>query len=172
MPCRLLPARPGDEIELSREHVVTVSATRHTIPSLGFIVWDRRRKLKAEYHGLAGDEIRDLRLAGNEVTEEVRMPLLAYLGDSSPEGLDSCPAMYEARVLITEVTFVAPSHRKDKIHKYGHIHLDDIVERRERFKNELIIASHFSTRYLDGRIRKLVERALPDMLGGRLKLWL
>jgi ribonuclease Z len=172
MPCRLLPARPGDEIELSREHVVTVSATRHTIPSLGFIVWDRRRKLKAEYHGLAGEEIRDLRLAGNEVTEEVRMPLLAYLGDSSPEGLDSCPAMYEARVLITEVTFVAPSHRKDKIHKYGHIHLDDIVERRERFKNELIIASHFSTRYLDGRIRKLVERALPDMLGGRLKLWL
>jgi len=78
------------------------------------------------------------------------MPLLAYLGDSSPEGLDSCPAMYEARVLITEVTFVAPSHRKDKIHKYGHIHLDDIVERRERFKNDLIIASHFSTRYLDG----------------------
>jgi ribonuclease Z len=172
MPCRLLPARPGDEIQLSREHVVTVSATRHTIPSLGFIVWDRRRKLKAEYHGLAGEEIRDLRLAGNDVTEEVRMPLLAYLGDSSPEGLDSCPAMYEARVLITEVTFVAPSHRKDKIHKYGHIHLDDIVERRERFKNELIIASHFSTRYLDGRIRKLVERALPDMLGGRLKLWL
>lgn len=172
LPCRLLPARPGDEIELSREHVVTVSATRHTIPSLGFVVWDRRRKLKAEFHGLEGDAIRDLRLAGNEVTEEVRIPLLAYLGDSSPEGLDSCPAMYTARVLITELTFVAPSHRKDKIHKYGHIHLDDIVERRGRFENELIIASHFSTRYLDGRIRKLVERALPDMLGGRLKLWL
>ncbi len=46
MPCRLLPARPGEEIELSREHVVTVSATRHTVPSLGFVVWDRRRKLK------------------------------------------------------------------------------------------------------------------------------
>src|SRR6059036_3359384 len=42
LPCRMLPARPGDEIELSREHVVTVSATRHTVPSLGFIVWDRR----------------------------------------------------------------------------------------------------------------------------------
>jgi ribonuclease Z len=172
LPCQLLPARPGEEIELSREHVVTVSATRHTVPSLGFIVWDRRRKLKAEFHGRSGEEIRDLRLGGTDVTEEVRFPLLAYVGDSSPEGLDSCPAMYEARILITEVTFVAPSHRKDKIHKYGHIHLDDIVERRDRFKNELIIASHFSTRYLDGRIRKLVERALPDLLSGRLKLWL
>ncbi len=172
LPCQLLPARPGEEIELSREHVMTVSATRHTVPSLGFVVWDRRRKLKPEFHGLSGDEIRDLRLSGREVTEEIRIPLLAYVGDSSPEGLDACPAMYEAKVLITEITFVAPSHRKDKIHKYGHIHLDDIIERRDRFKNELIIASHFSTRYLDGRIRRLVERSLPDMLGGRLKLWL
>ncbi len=171
MPCRLLPIRPGDEIELSREHVVTVSATKHTIPSLGFVVWERRKKLKPEYHGLSGEQIRDLRLSGTEVTEELRIPLLAYLGDSSPEGLDNCPAMYEAHVLITEVTFVHPSHKKDKIHKYGHIHLDDIIERRDRFKNELIIASHLSTRYEGSRAAKYVQRKLPDMLDGRLKLW-
>ncbi len=54
LPCTLVPLRPGDEIELSRELVVTVSATRHTVPSLGFVVWERRRKLKPEYQGLAG----------------------------------------------------------------------------------------------------------------------
>jgi len=172
LPCHLIAARPGEEIELSREHVVTVSATRHTIPSLGYIVWDRRRKLKPEYLSLSGDQIRDLRLGGTEVTEELRFPLLAFLGDSSPEGLDDCPAMYEARVLITELTFVAPSHRKDKIHKFGHTHLDDLVERQDRFKNEIIIASHFSTRYVESRIRRLVERAFPELLGGRLHLWL
>ena len=172
LPCHLIGTKPGDVIELSREHVVTVSATRHTIPSLGYIVWDRRRKLKPEYHSLSGDQIRDLRLGGTDVTEEIRIPLLAFLGDSSPEGLDDCPAMYEARVLITEMTFVAPSHRKDKIHKFGHTHLDDLVERSERFKNEVIIASHFSTRYVESRIRRLVERAFPDLLGGRLHLWL
>ena len=172
MPCHLLPLKPGDEIELSREHVVTVGATKHTIPSLGFVVWERRRKLKPEYQDLPGDKIRDLRLAGTEVTSEVRIPRVAYLGDSAPEGLDNNPAMYEAQVLITELTFVAPSHRKDKIHKFGHIHLDDIIERKDRFKNELIIAGHFSTRYQDHRIRKLIERKLPDMLGGRLELWI
>ena len=52
LPCTLLPIRPGDEIELSREQVVTVSATTHTVPSLGFVVWERRRKLKPEFHGL------------------------------------------------------------------------------------------------------------------------
>jgi ribonuclease Z len=172
LPCELVSMKAGDEIELSREQVLTVSATVHTVPSLGFVVWNRRRKLKPEYAGLTGDQIRDLRLGGAEVTNEVRTPKLAYLGDSAPAGLDACPAMYQAEVLIMEVTFVAPSHRKDKIHKFGHIHLDDLLERRERFANELVIASHFSTRYHSRQIQDLVTRALPDMLGGRLQLWI
>ena len=172
LPCLLEPLRPGDEIEISRELVVTVSATRHTVPSLGFVVWERRKKLKSEFLELPGEKIRDLRLSGVEITEEKRLPLVAYLGDSAPEGLDACPDMYRAKILIAEMTFVAPSHKKDKIHKHGHMHLDDFRERRDRFQNEWIIASHFSTRYSDGQIRKLVQRALPDMLDGRLHLWM
>lgn len=170
LPCELRPIAPGDEIELSREHVVTVSPTVHTVPSLGFVLWERRRKLKAEYIGLPGEKIRDLRLSGVDITNEVRMPRVAYLGDSTPAGLDACEAMYEAEVLILEVTFVAPRHRREKIHKFGHIHLDDVLERRDRFRNELIIASHFSTRYHERQIRRHVEKMVPDMLDGRLKL--
>ena len=172
LPCELCGVEPGAEIELSREHVVSVVQTVHTVPSLGFVVWERRQKLKPEYHGLTGPQIRDLRLGGTEVTEERRTPRFAYLGDSAPAGLDNNPAMLEAEVLVLEMTFVAPSHRKDKIHKFGHIHLDDIRDRREQFHNALIIASHFSTRYTSKRIRHLVERAIPDMLDGRLHLWL
>ncbi|MHC4179527.1 MAG: MBL fold metallo-hydrolase, partial [Planctomycetota bacterium] len=141
LPCELVPTSPGDEIELSREHVVTVSATAHSVPSLGYVVWQRRKKLKPEFQGLHGEKIRDLRLSGVEVTDELRTPRVAYLGDSSPPGLDACEAMFEAEVLIMELTFVAPSHRKDKIHKFGHMHLDDLLERRDRFRNELIIAA-------------------------------
>jgi ribonuclease Z len=171
LPCNLVEIGPGAEVELSRELVVTTSATQHSVPSMGFIVWERRRKLKQEYMGLPGDKIRDMRLAGTEVTREIRVPRLAYLGDSSPAGLDACPELYEAEVLIMEITFVAPSHRKDKIHKFGHMHLDDVVERAARFRNQLIIASHFSTRYHTRQIQHHVERALPDLLGGRLQLW-
>ncbi len=172
LPCELVPTGPGDEIELSREHVVTVSATKHTVPSLGFVVHQRRRKLKPEFHGLPGEKIRDLRLAGTEVTNEVRLPRVAYLGDSAPVGLDACEAMFRSEVLIMELTFVAPGHRKDRIHKFGHMHLDDLVERRDRFRNELIIAAHFSTRYHPRQVRQHVEKALPDMLDGRLQLWI
>jgi ribonuclease Z len=172
LPCKLIGIGPGAEIELSRELVVTVVATKHTVPSLGFVVWERRRKLKDEYQDLSGDQIRDLRLSGKEVTTERRMPRLAYLGDSAPEGLDNCPVMYEAEVLIMEMTFIAPGHRREKIHKLGHIHLDDVVSRQNQFKNKLVIASHFSTRYHVKQIQSAVEKKLPDMLGGRLNLWL
>ena len=43
LPCRLLPIAAGNEIELSREYVVTVTPTKHSVPSFGFIVWERRK---------------------------------------------------------------------------------------------------------------------------------
>jgi ribonuclease Z len=172
LPCELVSVTPGDEVDLGREHVVTVAAAAHSIPTHSYIVWQRRQKLKPEYRNLSGEAIRDLRLGGTPVTEEQRTPRVAYLGDSAPEGLDLCPNMYRAEVLIMEMTFVAPSHRKDKIHKHGHLHLDDIVERRSLFQNQCIIAAHFSTRYRAQRIKELVSRALPDMMDQRLHLWL
>jgi ribonuclease Z len=172
LPCELVGTSPGAEIELSRDLIVSVSETAHTVPSLGYVVWERRRKLMAQYRDLSGDQIRDLRLAGKDITDEVRTPLVAYLGDSAPPGLDRCPAMYEAKILICEMTFVAPNHRREKIHKTGHLHLDDIIERRDRFKNELIIASHLSTRYHSKMVHNIVTKRLPDMLDGRLHLWL
>ena len=172
LPCDLIPLTPNQEIELSRELVVTTSATKHSIPSLGFIVWDRRKKLRPEFADLTGDQIRDIKLSGIDVTREVRIPLVAYTGDTAPEGLDACPDMYRAKILITEMTFVAPDHRKEKIHKHGHTHLDDIVARRNEFKNEIVICGHFSTRYNDTQIRRWVDKALPDRLDGRLRLWL
>ncbi len=172
LPCELIPVQPGDQFELSRELVVAVVATSHTVPSVGYLVSERRRKLKSEYQTLGGDQIRDLRLSGVEVTDERRIPLLGYLGDTDPRGLDDNPEMYAARILIVEMTFVAPGHRRDKIHKHGHMHLDDFRERRERFQNELIIASHFTARSSEDQIRRAVARALPDLLADRLHLWL
>ena len=172
MNCQLLGVTPGDEIELSRDHVVQVFATAHTVPSVGYCVWQRRKKLKPEYHALAGDQIRDLRLSGVEVTAEIRTPLVCYTGDTAPPGLDGYPSLYEAQILITELTFFRPEHRKDKIHKYGHMHLDDFIDRAERFKNELIIAMHFSTRYQEQQIERAIMKRLPTGLKERVKLWL
>ena len=172
MICQLNGVKPGDEIELSRDHVVTAFPTTHTIPSLGYLVWERRFKLKEEYFGLAGDKIRDLRLSGVAVTKEVRTPLLAYTGDTSPAGIDNYAPAFQAKILITELSFIRPNHRREKIHKFGHMHLDDFIERADRFENELIICAHFSTRYHAQEVQRVVEAKLPPRLRERIKLWL
>lgn len=169
--CDLRGVAPGDTIELSRELVVTVFNTAHTIPSRGFVVWDRRNKLKDEFVGLAGNQIRDLKLSGVEITREVRTPLLAYTGDTAPAGLDAEPACFKAKILITEMSFIREKHRRDKIHKFGHMHLDDFLERAGRFENELIVAGHFSTRYHPNEVRRLLDAKLPDALKARMRLW-
>jgi ribonuclease Z len=135
-------------------------------------VWERRNKLKDEFVGLPGEKIRDLKLSGVAITREVRLPLVAYTGDTAPTGLDACPACFEAKILITEMSFIRAAHRRDKIHKFGHMHLDDFVERAGRFKNELIVAGHFSTRYHPNEVRKLLDARLPPELKSKMKPWI
>ena len=171
MNCEVVGVKPGDIVELSREHRVRVISTKHTVPSVGYIVYDVRNKLKQEYHGLSGDEIRDLRLAGNEVTSESLTPLVCFTGDTAPAGLDSHEDVYKSEVLITEMTFFSPDHRKEKIHKYGHMHLDDILDRADRFENELIILGHLSTRTDVGAAAKALKKRLPAELCRRVHLW-
>ena len=170
--CNLIPVEAGQEFEISREHVVTAWATTHTIPSLGFVVWDRRLKLKDEFVGLPGDKIKELKFSGVEIAREVRTPLVAYTGDTSPAGLDNCPAAFDAKILITELSFIRASHKREKIHKFGHMHLDDFLERQDKFKNELLIVGHFSTRYHPSEVLRTLEAKLPPALRAKMKLWI
>ena len=54
LPCELLPTRPGDEIELSRELVVTVSATHAHRPLAGFRGLAAAAEAEARVPGPAG----------------------------------------------------------------------------------------------------------------------
>jgi ribonuclease Z len=139
---------------------------------MGFLVYERRKKLKPEFHDMTGEQIRDVRLSGVEVSTEIRIPKVAYMGDTAPAGLDNNPEVYRAQILILEMTFVAPGERASVIHKFGHTHLDDLIARADRFENEVVIASHFSTRLHPDQIQRIVDRRLPDSLRGRMKIWL
>lgn len=169
--CELVGVKPGDEIEVSRELIISVCKTYHSVPSVGYVVWERRNKLKPEYAELSGPEIRDLRASGVEITAETRIPRFAYLGDSSPQGLDENPAMYEADVLVAEMTRLdGPVEDVTQSYKSGHLSVGDYAVRRDKFMNKKVIAGHFSIRYSQEEIEEAVRQFLPDMLDGRLVL--
>ena len=76
------------------------------------------------------------------VTREVRTRCLAYTGNARFRAASTrIPPVFQAKILITEMSFVRPNHRREKIHKFGHMHLDDFIERADRFENELIICA-------------------------------
>ena len=171
-PCDLIGVKDGDTVELSREIVVEAHATVHRVPSLGFVVYHRRRKLLPELLELSGDEIRTIKESGKQIDYEIKVPKLAYLGDSQIAGLDRNEIFYKAETLIMEMTFVEDEHVSDVIGKRGHIHLRDVAARQEKFENELIIAAHFTARSIRPQIEECVRKSLPTMLDGRLKLWI
>ncbi|MDO4568859.1 MAG: MBL fold metallo-hydrolase [Planctomycetia bacterium] len=170
-PCELVGLEGGEEVELSREVVVQAHPVQHRIPALGYVVFHRRKKLKPEFLPLSGDEIRNLKESGVKIDYEIRVPKVAYLGDSNVHGLDANEIFYKAETLIMEMTFAEEEHTSDKIERKGHIHLNDIVRRKDKFENELIILSHFTFRSTFSTIQECVQKKLPDMLGGRIKLW-
>ena len=80
--CTLVGMRPGDSVNLSALHHVTAFPTAHPVPARGYVVWERRQKLKEEYAGLPGDRLKQLRESGVALTAEVSVPLVCYTGDT------------------------------------------------------------------------------------------
>src|SRR5262249_51492442 len=113
---RLLGLKPGGAGGTSADHFGAGGSTAPPRPPRGYIVSERRRKLKDEFAGLPGDKLKELRQSGVEITAELSVPLVCYTGDTGPAGLDADPAVYQAKVLITEMSFARTEHSRDKIH--------------------------------------------------------
>ena len=170
----LIGLEPDEEVEINRELAVTAFPTTHTVPSLGYVMWGKKRKLKPEFEGLSQDQIRTEAMRGTEMSAEVREPLVAYTGDTSPAGLfetDGGRDALRAKALITEMTFFRADHRRAKIHKFGHMHLDDVVEHADDFENEAVLFVHASTRTADRPFRNAVKKRLPADLWDRTTIW-
>eukprot|EP00899_Mesostigma_viride_P015937 jgi/Mesvir1/24344/Mv11022-RA.1 len=162
----LVPLEIGSEYALGKDWVVKPFPTYHTVPSQGYLIYNRRRKLKPEYLGLPGKEIQALRASGVEVSVTVDVPEVAFTGDTTPEFiLDARNAdVLRARLLVMEMTFVDDSVTVEQAVETGHTHIDQIVELADRFQNEGILFIHFSARYRREDIMANLEGKLPPRL--------
>jgi ribonuclease Z len=139
---------------------------RHRVPTVGYLFSEVRHKLLPELDGTPGVEIAERRARGETVTRREEIPLLAYPGDCSPDVFDAAPELFDARVLLIECSFVLPEDVA-RGREYAHIHLDDLLTRASRFRNEAIVLTHFSQRYTPEEIRRALA-TLPDGLRERV----
>lgn len=166
-----VPMRPGDMHQLGRDLWVRAFRTHHSIPSLGYQFIRRVSKLRPEHQHLPGEEIGRLRRAGADIFEEQERLELAYATDTLSRVLESAPEVLDSRVLILECTFIDEHRTVEQARAFQHIHLDEIIERADRFHNEHLVLMHFSQAYSPAEVHEKVPRRLPPGLRERVRLF-
>jgi ribonuclease Z len=144
-PFEIMPIAPEASIELKNNVLLRAIETRHTVPSLGFSVLERRSKLKDEFRDLPQEKLRELRGRGIEITRQLEIPLVAYTGDTAPGEYLVRDEFAEAKIMIAECTFFEPGHG-ERARTGMHMHIDDIVRLLPVWKAEAIVLVHASRR--------------------------
>jgi len=144
-PFDIVALEPEKDLELKNNILLRAIETRHTVPSLGFAVLERRSKLKDEYRDFPQEKLREFRSRGVEITRQMEIPLVAYTGDTAPGEYLVRDEFADARIVIAECTFFEPNHN-DRARTGMHMHIDDIVRLLPVWKAEAIVLVHASRR--------------------------
>ncbi|KAL5208421.1 hypothetical protein ABZP36_032856 [Zizania latifolia] len=143
------PGRPPLPPGLMRDLKVKAFKTYHAILNQGYVIYNVKQKLRQDYLGLLGNEIKRLKLSGMEITNKVTVPEIAFTGDTmadfivDPDNAD----VLKAKILVVESTFIDDSVTIEHARKYGHTHLFEILSQCEKLENKAIMLIHFSARY-------------------------
>ncbi|KAK3295759.1 beta-lactamase-like protein [Chaetomium fimeti] len=169
---------PSTTITLPRlpppqSYTATAFACDHTVPCLGYVFHAVTRKLKPEYRGLSGAQLKALReqssdgkggeggeRGGVELTAPVATPVFAFLGDTTAKTLAAGPEWLGGdggggvRVVITECSFLWEEHR-GQAERTRHTIWADLEPVVRRWPGVVFVLMHFSLRYSDEERRQI-----------------
>jgi len=161
----------GDRWHLPRAYAESFK-THHVLPSNGYKFFSKKKKLLPEFVGMEGQEIARIRGEGTEISYEDIHLRLAYATDTTLEVIDTSPEILDADVLILECTFLLDDVSIESARKHGHVHIDEIVANADKFNNKHLVLMHFSARYSNDEIIRIVDEKLPPGLRARTQLLL
>lgn len=166
-PYHLIGLAPDEELEIKNNIMLRRFEVEHTCPASGYVVVEKRSKLKQEYVDLPQEKLRELKNRGVEITRILDIPLVAYLGDTAPGPHLVREDVRKAQIVICECTFIEEDHReRAKIGK--HVHLDDVAEWIRVLECQTLVLIHLSRRSnmvaARKRLRQLVRRSDADRI--------
>lgn len=167
LPIEYVPMSDGEVVPLGPELSVKAFRTIHSVPSLGYELFRNVRKLRPEFVGLPPSELRTRRERGDDLFYFERRSELAYVTDTLVDVLDREPGLYDTKVLILECTFLDERKSRIEARDKAHIHLDEILERADLFRNQALVLMHFSQIYRPIEVHDILKRRLPSDLARR-----
>ena len=159
IPAKLVGVKAGDEYEIKPNLFVRVFPTKHCPGSVGYSVIEKRKKLKAEYVGLNGPQIVELKKQGIEIDYPLEVPIASYLGDTQYVDFSQLDYIAKSKILIAECTFFLEEH-VNRAEAGRHMHIEEFAGLIERMQNEHIIITHLTQRMGIGEAKAILKKAL------------
>ena len=161
-PYELITLEPDHQTEIKPNIFLRGFETEHTSPSFGYVVIEKRSKLKPELVNLPQEKLKELKDRGQEITRTLEIPLVAYMGDTLPGPHLIRNDVRKAEIIICECTFFEPEH-KERAKVGMHMHISDIAEWLRVVECKAMILTHISRRTHLGYAReRLLELVGPE----------
>ena len=157
----LIPAATGEPIILGARRIARPFRVQHTLPSVGYTIYQQSRKLLPEFRNLSGQQIAAHRKRGIEVSQPHEKPLIRFIGDAMPSVFNTLADMEKVPLTIIESTFVLPDH-VSLAEERGHLHIQHIRDRFDVFGKGDVVLTHFSRRYRRQDIERFIGKTLTE----------
>lgn len=161
----------GDVVETGHGTAVRALRTFHGVASCGWAVEQTVRKLKPELAGRPGDEIARLKREGVEITDESTHTACVIPGDTMIDFLIREPAAQKAKVLLHEVTFWDERSTVEGCRRFGHTHVDEMIEHCEKFEGEALVLVHRSLKHKRSEVEEILRRRFPAAMLPKIHLF-
>eukprot|EP01041_Mallomonas_annulata_P009659 gene9659-20086_t len=171
IPMDIRPFRIGQIVSISKNYNVFAFPTRHRVASHGYGIVHTKKGLMSQYKDMSSSELGRLRKDGVQIEGVDERIELVYTGDTVLDALLSpdLDYIFKCDILIMELTYL--DGEVSKAHKWGHVHLDEMLEVIGRFKNNQVILMHLSPRYSPpSRALSILTERIPAELYHRFSV--
>jgi len=144
-PFNLIPLEPEGMVEVKNNLFLRAFTVEHTVPTMGYVIVEKRSKLRPDLVGLPQEKLMELKDRGEQITRVLEIPLIAYLMDTGPGPHLVREDVRKAQIIIAECTFFEGDH-KDRAKIGMHLHLDDIAEWIRVCECQTMVLAHLSRR--------------------------
>lgn len=160
----------GYKFDLKGKYFLKAFPTYHRVPSHGYTVYLRRKRLKAEYVGQPREVLANARRAKNEIEEFFAEPLVSFSGDTKIEVFND-PEVCRSRVIVVECTYYDERKTVENAREWGHIHFDEILRILPRLECEKLLLIHSSARYSRRELEKILAEKVPPAFLDKVELF-
>jgi ribonuclease Z len=144
-PYNLIALEPEGTVEIKNNIIMKMFTVEHTVPTVGYVIIERRSKLRPELVGLPQEKLMELKDRGEEITRILEIPLIAYVMDTGPGPHLVREDIRKAQIIIAECTFFEAEHR-DRAKIGQHLHVQDIAEWIRVVECQKLVLTHLSRR--------------------------